>query len=266
MPRLNFTGRRRISQSHVQINVTGIGGIETFSAELKLQSYRFPDNARVIIEAYRQLELVRFDFGTVSNTEPPSSCRLSEFGTLNGVRFRLKIVSADPPSGRLLGVADRIQPWDRHQESIPRVPLLAVRSQDLGREIWRLDFTDEPLLLVNTRVASRKALVQSGEFQSLVLPEILRSILNRIVLVDQVRAPEDSDDWTSRWLRFALSLPGVSEMPEDPDTELDLDWIDSAVGSFCRWRGADRQFSAFWHNRASQQAEVAAVADPEDPC
>lgn len=250
MPRFNFTGRRRISHSHVRISVTGIGGIETFTAELQLDKYRFPPAAAVVVEAWRQLELRRFDFGTVGNLQPPGSCRLSEFGTAVGVRFRVKVVSTEPPRGQLLGVADRILPMDEHEESLLRVPLLAVKSQDMGREIWRLDFSDEPLLLVNHRVVGRKSLVQSPEFQSLILPEILRSILNRIILVEGQRSTEDADDWTSRWLRFALSLPGVGPLSEQGDTELDVDWIDSAVGSFCRWRGVDCQFAAFWQDPA----------------
>ncbi|MCA9033568.1 MAG: hypothetical protein KDA91_00500 [Planctomycetaceae bacterium] len=258
MPRLNFTGRRRISHSHVQISVTGIGGIETFHARLELASYKFPPTARVVIEAYRQLELSRFEFGTVEQIDVPSNCRLSEFGSLSGLRFRVKIVSTDVPRGRLLGVADRIHPQDSHRESLLRVPLLPVKSQDLGREVWRLDFSDEPLLLVNSRLVSRKALVQTSEFQSMVLPEILRSILNRIVLVDQVRSGDDNDDWSARWLNFAASLPGSGVLPEQADMELDHDWIDMAVGSFCRWRGVDRQFVSFWQNRVT---EMAASAD-----
>ncbi len=250
MPRLNFTGRRRISKNHVTISVTGIGGIETFSADLQLANYGFPDSAAVIIEAWRQLELVRFDFGTIGNLVPPASCRLSEFGTLAGLRFRIKVVSTEEPRGRLLAVGDRITPQIAEQQSLSRVPLLAVRAQDLGREVWRLDFADEPLLLVNPRVVPKKQLVQSVEFQALVLPEILRSILSRILLVEQIRVPDDSDDWTSRWLKFAESMPGVGTAPDLADPECDIDWIDSAISSFCRWRDVDKQFIGFWNAKS----------------
>ncbi len=252
MPRLNFTGRRRISQNHVRISVTGIGGIETFNADIQLQSYELPATAKVIVEAYRQLELLRFDFGTVGCLAAPSSCRLSEFGTAAGLRFRIKVVSNDAPRGRLLAVADRMVPRNEQQQSLSRVPLLAVKSQDLGREVWRLDFTDEPLLLVNPRIVPKKQLVQSVEFQSLVLPEILRSILNRILLVEQARAVDDADHWTTLWLRFAGSMPGVGMLPDDSDPEVELDWIDAAISSFCRWRNLDKQFSGFWSGRSTQ--------------
>ena len=251
MPRLNFTGRRRISQSHVGITVTGIGGIETFSAEMQLESYKLPATAAVIVEACRQLELARFDFGTAGALSPPASCRLSEFGTVVGLRFRVKVVSTDSPRGRLLAVADRIAPRNEQQQSMPRVPLLAVKAQDIGCEVWRLDFTDEPLLLVNPRIVPKKPLVRSVEFQSLVLPEILRSILSRILFVEQIRTVDDSDDWTTRWLRFAESMPGVGMLPDSSDPEADVDWIDAAIRSFCRWRNVDRQFAGFWATRSS---------------
>ncbi|HQZ67597.1 MAG TPA: hypothetical protein PLY87_21050, partial [Planctomycetaceae bacterium] len=118
MPRLNFTGRRKISKNHVNISVTGIGGIEIFHADLQLASYDFPESAAVVIEAFRQLELVRFDFGTVGNLTPPASCRLSEFGTLAGLRFRVKVVSSDEPRGRLLAVCDRITPQSQELQSL----------------------------------------------------------------------------------------------------------------------------------------------------
>ena len=246
MPRMNFTGRRRISHSDVTITVTGIGGIELFDAEFRLDRYQLPSTALVVIEAWRQLDLLRFEFGTVGTVQPPADRQLSRFGTVSGLRFRLKIVAVDSPRGRLLAVADRIAPTTSHQQSLSRVPLLAVRSQDLGKEIWRLTFADEPLLIVNSRMAQRKQLVASGEFQSLVLPEVLRSILNRILLVEKIRSSEESDDWTCRWLQFAESLPGVGKSPDEDDPEADLDWIDSAVSSFCRWRNVDRQFAGFW--------------------
>ena len=255
MPRLNFTGRRKIAKSHVNISVTGIGGIEIFNAELQLGGYDFPESASVIIEAFRQLELVRFDFGTVGNLIPPDSCRLSEFGTLAGLRFRIKVVSNDEPRGRLLAVCDRITPQRQELQSLSRVPLLAVRAQDLGREVWRLDFADEPLLLVNPRIVPKKQLVHSVEFQSLALPEILRSILNRILIVEQIRVPDDSHDWTSRWLKFAESMPGVGKVPDIADPESDLEWIDAAISSFCRWRSIDKQFADFWNAKGL----------PEDP-
>ena len=246
MPRLNFTGRRRIAQDHVKISVSAADGQNCFSARLNLETYGFPETAAVIVEAYRQLELSRFEFCTVTRPIPPPNCRLGEFGALEGVKFRVKVVSNDAPKGRLLGVADRIVASDQAIDRIRRIPLINVKGHDLGREVWKIDFADEPILLINYRLADKHALARSGVFQSLVLPEVLRSILTRILLVDQYRYFEDENDWAARWLRFASSFPGVGGVPEDEDAELDAEWIDSAVSAFCQWRGTDRLFKEFW--------------------
>ena len=248
MPRLNFTGRRRIAQDHVKISLTNDNGQHFFSARMSLETYGFPATAAVIVEAYRQLELSRFEFGTVTRPIPPPNCRLTEFGTLDGVRFRVKVVSNDEPRGQLLGVADRIHPTDVALDRTRRIPLINVQGHDLGREVWKLDFSDEPILLVNYRMANKHTLVRSPMFQSLVLPEVLRSILTRILLVDEFRYFEDEDDWAARWLRFASSFPGAGEVPEDADAEMDAEWIDSAVSAFCQWRGTDRLFRDFWRD------------------
>lgn len=246
MPRLNFTGRRRISHDHVKISVATQDPQITFSARMDLETYSFPATAALIVEAYRQLELARFEFGTVTRPIPPPNCRLAEFGTLDGVKFRLKVVSIDEPRGRLLGVADRIVAINEALDRTRRIPLLNVKGHDLGREIWKLDFTDEPILLINYRLANKHGLARSSVFQSMVLPEVLRAILCRVLLIDEYRYFEDEDDWAARWLRFASSFPGVSGVPEDPDLDLDMEWIDSAVSAFCQWRGTDRLFRDFW--------------------
>lgn len=251
MPRLNFTGRRRIAQDHVKISLMSDNGQALFSARMTLESYGFPETAAVIVEAYRQLELSRFEFGTVTRPIPPPNCRLTEFGTIDGVRFRVKVVSNDDPHGRLLGVADRISATDEALDRTRRIPLINVKGHDLGREVWKVVFSDEPILLINYRMANKHALVRSPMFQSLVLPEVLRSILTRVLLIDQYRYFEDEDDWAARWLRFASSFPGAGDVPEDPDPELDAEWIDSAVSAFCQWRGTDRLFREFW--RESEQ-------------
>jgi hypothetical protein len=246
MPRLNFTGRRRIAQDHVKISVASENEQHTFSARVNLESYGFPETAAVIVEAYRQLELARYEFGTVTRPIPPPNTRLTEFGTLDGVRFRLKVISIDEPHGRLLGVADRISPTNEALDRTRRIPLITVKGHDLGREIWKVDFSDEPILLVNYRLANKHSLARSPVFQSLVLPEVLRAILTRVLLIEQYRYFEDDDDWAARWLRFAASFPGVGEVPEDEDSELDNEWIDAAVSAFCQWRGTDRLFRDFW--------------------
>lgn len=45
-------------------------------------------------------------------------------------------------------------------------------------------------------------------------------------------------------------MPGVGTVPDVADPESDLDWIDAAIGSFCRWRSVDKQFADYRNARA----------------
>ena len=54
----------------------------------------------------------------------------------------------------------------------------------------------------------------------------MREVLWYVVAVRRTVDFEDQSDWGCRWLRFAQSLPGVEEMPEAQDDNLDPnDWL-----------------------------------------
>src|SRR5476651_1773831 len=92
---LNFTGRKRIAQSDVVVAITGKDGNAAFDATLALAKYKFPDNARVYVEAYRQMDWMRFDFGSAASIRPPDDRRLTRFESAEGVLFRIRVVSPD---------------------------------------------------------------------------------------------------------------------------------------------------------------------------
>src|ERR1700728_3479645 len=92
--RLNYTSRHKINREHAQI-VThdgAAGGPPTFDATLTLAGYSLPGPARVFVEAYRQTAWQRFDFGTIGICTPPENRLLTEFGVMDGVQFRVKVV------------------------------------------------------------------------------------------------------------------------------------------------------------------------------
>lgn len=249
--RLNYTGRRRIRRDDVAIQVRdGVAEVPTFNATLSLGRYRLPAGARVFVEAYRQTSWQRFDLGTVGELRQPEDRRLSAFGSVEGVFFRVKIVEAaesgeDGRPARILRHADRIRP--RIQEDAQRKSLLPLDSGDFRDEVWRLEFdeTGPPVLKVSHYlVRDWRSLPVTREFRTLALPSILRSILTRILLIDEHRDPEDTSDWRTQWLRFALALPGVSGPPlADSDVE---QWIDEAVGAFSRHKQIAQKFQEWW--------------------
>jgi hypothetical protein len=250
--RLNYTGRRRIRREDVAIQVRGDGaGEPTFNAVLSVGRYRLPASARVFVEAYRQTSWQRFDFGTVGELRQPEDRRLSAFGSVEGVFFRIKIVeAAEPgddrhPPARILRHADRIRP--RTPDEAQRKSLLPLDPGDFRDEVWRLEFdeTGPPVLKVSRHlVPDWHSLPRTMEFLTLALPDVFRSILIRILLIDEHTDLEDMSDWRTQWLRFTLGLPGVSDPPPaDGDTE---QWIDEAVGAFSRHTQIARRFREWW--------------------
>src|SRR4029077_18655632 len=95
-----------------------------FDATIRLSEYKFPPDARVVVEAYRQTILMRFDFGSVSVPKVPADRHLSDFLTVENVLFRLKVPAASGRPGLLLGEAEQLRPRLPNEEPQRRLPLL----------------------------------------------------------------------------------------------------------------------------------------------
>ena len=94
---------------------------------------------------------MRFDFGTVGVLRPPLDRRLTEFDSVEGVLFRVKVIASSEPRGLLIAEADQIRPRQAKDEEDQRVPLLpVVPNRELGDEIFRVEFdSNQTLLKVN---------------------------------------------------------------------------------------------------------------------
>lgn len=239
--RLNYTGRRRIRRDDIGIRIQTNGDeVPSVDATLSLARYRLPSDARVFVEAYRQTAWQRFDFGTVGELRPPPDRGLSAFGSTEGVLFRVKVVEVPSAAGgnrpaRIFAHADSIRP--RAVKEREKRSLLAIDQGDFRDEVWRLEFDESgpPVLKVSRHlVPDWRSLPGTREFVTLALPEIFRSILKHIVLVEKHTDLDDVEDWRTQWLRFAAGLPGAAGAPprsEDGEVER---WIDDAVAAFCR--------------------------------
>jgi len=244
---LNFTRRKRIERKHALITVHEDHNGPFFDAMLDLSSYGLPDEARVFVEAFRQTTYMRFDFGRIGDLRAPSKRFLTEFDTAEGIQFRVKVVATEP-RGLLLAQADGIRPRQAKEEKDERVPLISVVPEELGHEIWRLEFDErEPMLKVNTLVGNYRDIVRDPVFVALVLPAVLRDILWRILIYHDHRDVSDMEDWRSRWLTFASLLPGVGPPPEDETSDQDAleEWIERAVASFCRKHTIRQKFTHY---------------------
>ena len=256
--RLNHTGRRRITRNHAQVSVRAPEGEDApiFDASLDLSSYGFPDDARVRVEAWRSNAVQRWDYGTAGALEPPSDEERQLTDVPASAQFRVIVVDGDG-SGLLLGHAPNIRPV------LPRRSLLPVRESDeLGDEVWRVDFgdgMDRPELLINPSVDGISEIVRSDEaFRSLVMPDVLRTILAHVVLVERQDPDDDEGPWGG-WFEIARALLPDEEPPRlqhQGTTDADIAdanrWIDRVVAAFADVRlDAADAYNTAMHRRRS---------------
>ncbi|MEW6587441.1 MAG: hypothetical protein AB1442_17765 [Nitrospirota bacterium] len=250
---LNFTRRRRLTHQDIQITIADNNGYSSFDATLMLDRYRLPEDADVFLEAYRQTQWMRFYFGTIGNVIPPEDRNLTDFDTSEGILFRVRVVASTGKHGLLIAEADKIRPRKIEGEEARGTGLLNIsRSHDLGEEVFRLEYDDPQVLLkINASLNNCLALVEKHVFISLVIPAILRDILNRILYVEKHTDTEDREDWRSCWLQFATLLPNMTEPPARDEEDQFDDWIDSAVTSFCRLHQMKSMFDrSYWKGGA----------------
>jgi hypothetical protein len=241
--RLNYTARQRIAQADCEIVIreSGNGGAE-FSAGLHLDAYEFPFDARIFIEAYRQTMLMRFDFGAVSAPRPPADRTLSDFPSSDEILFRVRVTATSGMPGVLLGEADRIRARGPDEKPDSRLPLLPAAPDDLGDEVWRVDFEGGTTLLISRDLPNWKQTVSTDTFRALVYPAAMRQILEKILYVEGYLNVDDPDDWRSKWLLFGSRIPGSRSVPRTREEQ--GEWIDTAVESFARQFGLRTRFVA----------------------
>lgn len=244
--RYNYTGRKAINRSDTYVRIEE--DPLRFQAGLALSGYDLPGNAKVFVEAYRQTNWMRFDFGTVGAMAEGGDLRLTEFDTSEGILFRVRVTATADPEARLLAEADQISPvHSKETGEEAREPLLPIKPEDLGEEVFRVDFSDRPILLINRQFGDWRALARNPFFVCMALPQALREILTRILRVEQHFETEDPDDWRDRWLRFASALPGSSEPPEgEEDKDRFDDWVNESVAAFARMQGMKARFNSCW--------------------
>ncbi len=249
--RLNYTGRKRIPRSRITIRlVPAVDTLYAFTAEFDLSGFKFRNDANVFIEAYNVASYMRFPFGTVAQRRDPKDTRLADITPRPLPKFRLKVVDQSKRHGLLLGVADKLIPLRPEEDLANKQSLLPVNFCDLGDQVWRLELSDSwPELQLNKYIDGIGEVARSGEsFLGLVYPEIVRRILRQVVIEEDQTDPYfDDDEWTSLWLRYVCSLPGVNEPPSGASEEARarrIDWIEDTVQAFCRTRQARQRFAA----------------------
>lgn len=249
--RFNYTNRLRIRRKDVQIRIRDEGDHFAFDADLSaLSDYDLPQTSLVFVEAYRQASWMRFDFGQVGAITPAKNRLLTRFDSPEGIKFRVK-VTPQGDAHTLLAEADAIPLASPEQTEGERTPLLPVKGQPLGEEIFRLDFSGQdgrPLLLVNSEIGNWRDIAKAPAFVSLTYPSVFREILNRVLLLDKHDDNSNSLDWRSQWLRFASLNPGLGDIPEPEDADERGQWIDNAVAAFSKQLQVRAKFIEYWRD------------------
>lgn len=230
---VNFTGRKRIPRACIDI-VVHDGSPRTFDASVDLQSTRMPPAARLYLEATCAGSSVvqRFPFGTVEKPVLPPRRALDEVDG-EKVFFALKVVDESQWIGRILGLAENIQP--KQAEKSPetgRRGILPILPKHLGQELWKVEFEEhEVCLFVNEDIPNIKDRTRWDPLlQAAIYPAAVRMILTEAIARG---AGEDDDDdrWPNRWVKFARSIHPEGSRP--PELEADQEeWIDEVVGAF----------------------------------
>ena len=235
--RINRTRRKRIEKRDVKLALRPArkGEAPIFDLELRLEDYRFPADARVRVEAGRSNATQRWDYGTVGMLAPPADEERRMTGVSENASFRVFVVATDG-SGRLLGHTPNLKPV------LPLNSRLPLEESDLAEEVWRVEFDGDdghPVLHVNGRIPGVSEAVRSDPtFRALVMPDVFRTILTRMVVIDRAD-PEDEDSGWADWFEIARAYHSGTEPPSLPQSgpvdtaefERAHDWIDAVVGA-----------------------------------
>lgn len=254
MRRFNYTGRKRLGQGHVNVLLHTRSTDLEFDLDLDLSDLRkeksVPGDAAIHVEAYTRTKWERFQFGTVAHPDTGSRRKLSSFTDKDNIQFRVKVVDTD--SGRILAMQSQIRPAGKG-ESRSR-SLLPVEVRPLDNLVYSVDFPEDspPVLVLNEKLDSVsdegiKALANRPIFVALALPQVVREILLRLMVIDPITDDfddtSDCEQWQKGWLALARTwnespLPGRVE--EDPEPM--LQWIDEAVDGMAHGIGVLQQF------------------------
>ena len=249
--RINYTGRRKIPREKISIILDkDNNSVRSFSANVDIDGFNFPPDAKVYIYAYHKTEVKRYDFGTIEKIVPPHDTGFAGFAYPENLKFRILIVDESGQHGLILAHADRISPLS----DIDTKSILPVDFVDLGQQIWRVDFEGDggsPILAINRNIPNIEAIAKiDPQFIMFVYPAVIREILTHMIFIDGVESPSDpSIDWHGDWLDFSKRVLPSESPPENLNSrEVDFEsdaakkWINKVVEEFSASRNEWRKF------------------------
>lgn len=244
--KMNYTGRRKILRDHVSVEVrlpSGAGPSVAF-ASFSLDSYGFPADSKVIVEAHRPSGMQRERSAAVRTRQGNGTVELDlgNFADPADCRFAVRVIEPGA-GGRLLGVAKQLVARDPNVPDGANASLLTVERADLGHRLWKLDLQgSSPVLFVSGDsdvIPNHREFVRDPYFLSIVLPDVLDSCLRWALGADPSSKDDHEEAWN--WCQLGEQL-AQRNMPNDVEGDLaDVDeFVAAAVEAFCR-RNAVRE-------------------------
>lgn len=239
--RFSFTDRISIAESSVSARtfITGDGEVG-----LQIDAIDFPagaersrnkavwPSARVICKARdrRTDSYYNEDIGSVAEVLARSNgvhtAILPGFRSLAGIKLSIRVI--DPQTKRLITSIDDFSADNDNDQD--REELFEVVPEDIGEEVWKVDWTgDSPILVVDTQIAEE--MLKSPLFAACVLPNAFREVLAKAA------AGFDNDDgpgWESKFVRFAEMLSGPRPDEPEADSPAVAGWIEKSVAAFAK--------------------------------
>ena len=204
--RINFTGRVKIKQSSVILNVINPGTSDVaFSCDAELGEYNFPGYAKVYLDVYRSSYLrIRFSLGSVESPVRLTNQKIPQFSAFPVFNFRLYVIDMRDSYKLILGRTSPLFSLNGGSGEIS-TPLLPVRYVPGMRQVWKLDYeTGRAVLLLNSGITGISDYITRNQFfRHSILPAVLREILFHLFIFEEVPDDEDStDDYRGKWTKF----------------------------------------------------------------
>lgn len=234
--RINSTGRRKINKNHIDIVMLTPAANEPLAATATITTdeWKFPGDARIVLEAYHRNSGMRFDCGTVAKPSVPDVLKLDELDPSSNVLFRLKVIDGENGSGKMLGAAERIRPGESDNAE-GRRSLFPIVCRYMEDELVKVDISDAgATLILNSRVPGFTVrILEDPMLAGTLLPQAFREVITHVVN-QLVSEGDDEGAWEADWIEFCMNELGMDDPTEMTDEEERTEWIDNVVAGFCR--------------------------------
>jgi len=254
--RINFTGRKKIMQESVELNVTGLNTPNVaFSCSADLGRYNFPESAAVFLDVYRYKYIrQRYSLGTVGSPVKIRDEKIPKFSPFPALTFRITVTDQRQGSKLILGRSSPIL-FPSSKPGNSASPILPLRYKNNINQVWCMDFeSGKPVLLINLGIAGIEEKVQNDAlFRHSIFPAVLRETLFYLFILKE---PDEEDETTQKWIQYISETLGIHDgldilMDEDDendgtDTDRKMEVIESIIERFSRKNFSVQSDSVSW--------------------